>query len=357
MKITKERKTFEIDNEEIIFADLLNRESLDLFVICKSGKLYILDLTNNKIKQITEQKDILDFKNIVVYSHKNYICVVENRGIRGVVVNSENRSFSKKLFRGNYYVENCSYPIAFYEYKNGIFLIHGTDWNRLDITHLNTDSLLTERVVDYDTKTNYFDYFHSRLSVSPNYKNFISNGWIWSPYDYITAYSIEEFLEKYELSYKIIEFEPTTGYNWDRPLCWINDELLCIGYNKQEEKGTEKFPSELIFVNIVQNEIVNRIEFNGFEVDEGTGEVYGEVYFNQKGKYLVGVNDKEGILISDLDGKEIFQDRTLVSYKYSEKGQCFYKIDYEKREVDIRRIAAGDNGKPVKLPDPDLLLD
>ena len=153
-----------------------------------------------------------------------------------MVVNTENRSFSKKLIRGDYCVEHCSYPVAFYEYKNETYLIHATDWNRLDITNLNTDSLLTERVVDYDTKTKYFDYFHSKLYISPNHKNFISNGWIWQPYDTITAYSIKEFLEKYELSNKVVEFEPTTGYNWDRPVCWINDELLCVGYNSTLDK-------------------------------------------------------------------------------------------------------------------------
>ena len=68
MRVIKERIAFKIDNEEIIFADLLNRERLGLFVICKSGKLYTIDLKNNKVKLITEQKEIVDFKNILVYS-------------------------------------------------------------------------------------------------------------------------------------------------------------------------------------------------------------------------------------------------------------------------------------------------
>ena len=51
------------------------------------------------------------------------------------------------------------------------------------------------------------------------------------------------------------------------------------------------------------------------------------------------------------------KDSTLVFYKYSEKQQCFYKIDYEKREIDIRRITTADIGRLAKLPDPDLLVD
>ena len=83
----------------------------------------------------------------------------------------------------------------------------------------------------------------------------------------------------------------------------IHIRYLCLNsrYNRQEEKEIEKFPSELIFVNIVQNEIVNRVEFDGLEVDENTGEVYGEIYFNQKEKNLIGLNDKGGVLISNLE--------------------------------------------------------
>ncbi len=346
----KEILSFKIENEEIIFAELTNREKLELMAVCRSGNVFHFDFDTRKNRKLGDIKfshkyseDLFTYSELTVesedflqiYNYKNYACIVQKYGQDGVVFNLENSDFRKELKRGNYCVEHCSFPIAFFDNKNQTFLIHGTDWNRLDITNLETDELLTDRIVDCDTDSNYFDYFHSSLLVSPDSKHFTSNGWVWQPYDIITTYSIKEFLQKFELSNIQIDYARTDGYNWDRPLCWIDNKTIGIGYNKKEaEDGKGDFPSEIVFVDILENKIVNRIEFEGFGFSE-YGAVIGELFFDSDTKQFIGLNKQNGLLISDIDGKEIYKDSTLTSHKYSPNHKLSYRADYANQSMEI----------------------
>lgn len=371
-----------IDDEEIVFADLTDRENLEVVAVCKSGNIFLFDLEKysktfltklpfdsvpnlsadfnpmkvledlspTELAQLLENmptevetiesiaaknKDLVNSLslNAKLYSFKNYICIVQDKGTSGVVLDLSNPSFQKRLERGDYHVEHCSFPIAFYEKDNQTFLIHGTEWNRLDITCLETSELLTDR-----KSSNDFDYFHSSLLVSPDEKHFTSNGWVWSPYDVITVYSIEKFLKEFEMSHTAINFEPVDGYNWDRPLCWIDNKTLGIGYNKKEDgESKEDFPSEIIFVDITKNRMINRIEFDGLELSE-YGAAEGELYFDLSQKYFIGLNKKSGALISDVDGKEIYRNETLNTFKFSPKHKLFYKIDFKKQELEVTQL-------------------
>jgi hypothetical protein len=378
--------SLEIVDEEIVFADLTSRERLELVVVCKSGNIFLCDLEKHEkhfwgnlpfdsvpnllndsnpmeilrdlspeelakllenvpdeIESIEDlsakNKDFVDSLslNARLYSFKNYVCIVQNKGSSGVVLNLSNPKFQKRLVRGDYHVGNWSFSIAFYEKDNQTFLIHATDWNRLDISCLETDELLTDRIVDYETESNYFDYFHSSLLVSPDRKYFTSNGWHWHPYGQIYCFSIENFLQKFELSGIRVDVSDEDYYDldWDRPLCWINNKTLAIGFNQQicDEKQ-KKFPTEVLFFDIAENKIVSRINFDGFSLSS-EGEVNGELFYNPENQRLIGLNKKSGVLITDIDGKEIYTNSNLVSYKYSPKHRLFYQIDLKNQEISL----------------------
>ena len=141
----------------------------------------------------------------------------------------------------------------------------------------------------------------------------------------ITLYVVKDFLENYELSHTAIEFEETSGYNWERPICWIDNQTLGISYNKKEAGEIKKeMPSEIIFVDVLKNEIVNRIEFNGFAINEH-GEVSGKLFFDSEKLNFIGLNENTGLYISDIEGKKIFEDKSLTSHKYSAEHKLFYK--------------------------------
>jgi hypothetical protein len=350
----KEKISAKIGNEDIVFAEQTNREQLEFILVSKNRNVFLFDVEGEKHQKIYELKFPIKYSEdsfklaesrdepenfLQIQSYGNYLSITQKYGQNGVVLNLENPEFEKKLKRGDYCVEFCVFPIAFFQRENQIFLIHGTDWNRLDVTCLETDELKTERKVDYETKSNYFDYFHSSLSISPDEKYFTSNGWIWHPFGQITLYSIEEFLNSYELSHKEIELtEKPFDSDWDRPLSWVDEKTLAIGFTRSvEDYGETKYPNEILFFDVLENKITKRVEFNGFSLTS-EGEVGGELFFNSTEKHFIGLNTQSGLLISNIDGKEIYKDSSLTSHKYSPKHKFIYRVDYEKQFIEITEI-------------------
>lgn len=268
-----------------------------------------------------------------IFFWNDYCCIVQRYGANGVVLHRSDPEFRKTLTRGTYHVEHCSFPIAFFEKDGKAHLVHGTDWNRLDITELSTDRLLTERNVE--KKTNYYDYFHSSLAVSPGFSRFTSNGWFWGPYDQITVYAVSDFLAAYEMSHLEIGFEPVDGYNWDRPMCWIDETTIAVAYNKIEEGEEEAgdFCSEIIFVDVVSNRMLDRINFDGFG-KSAYGAPEGELFYDNEKDVFIGLSDRAGVYISDRKGNMLFQDRTLRNYRYCARQRFLYCLGSESRTVD-----------------------
>jgi hypothetical protein len=327
-----------IENEDIVFADFTNRESLELIVIGKSGNIFLFDC-QTQCKSLVSKLSFVSYKlNLQLYSLNDYVCLVQKNGTEGMVFNLSDLNYQKNLKRGDYCAHVSLFPIAFFSKGNQTFLIHGTDWNRLDITSLKTDELLTNRIVEYETNSNYLDYFHASLLIAPDSKSFISKGWVWQPYEVVTFYLIENFLREFELSNIQIEFEETSGYNWERPICWIDSKNLAVSYNKMESgeiKGD--IPSEIIFVDVLENKIINRIEFNGFSLTD-ENEVGGELFFDSERKHFIGLNKQTGLLITDINGKEISADKSLTSHNYSAKHKLIYRIDCKNQLAEIRQI-------------------
>lgn len=333
------RKTIplKIKNKEVLFADIIDSKDLQIILFCRNGSVFHYDCKNSP--KLISNKVSLNHHNMTLYSHGNYICLVEQYNTNGYVLNLSDSNYLKKLERGDYCVNVCEFPIALYSENDKTFLIHGTDWNRLDITNLETDNLLTSRIVDDEKEINSFDYFHGTLQVSPNSKNFISNGWHWHPHGQIYNFSIESFMSDFEFSNNTINFtnEP---YNleWNRPVCWIDDNLIAIGFNKMIEKeSSRKFKSELLIYDCSEDKLVERLDFNGFTLTN-EGEVKGSLYFDSINQEFIALNKKTGLLISDITGKEIHKDSTLTSHNYSSKLKMFYHFDYKHQLMEITDI-------------------
>jgi hypothetical protein len=304
-------------------------------IVCESKEVYGFDIvqaTCLKIGFLTHFEHIADTK---IYSYKNYICIVENRGLHGVVLDLQDTDFYKILFREDYHTEHCSFSIGFFTKDEQVFLIHGTARNRLDITCLKDNTLQTNRLIDYETNTNYVDYFHSLLAVSPDEKSFVSNGWVWSPCDAIMLFSVEFFLKTYENSHVFVTFEQTTGYNWDRPLCWVDNQTLAVAYNKGQDSVNEGiFVSEILLIDLIANKIIDRIDFEGFaRGKEDNSEVFGNLYFDPKHKFFIALNNQTGLLITDLKGREIYKNSLVTTHLYSPQYQFFYS--YKEGELEV----------------------
>lgn len=262
---------------------------------------------------------ILD-ENISLYAYKNYVAVVNSRQVYGFVydvVADETPLFMK---RGDYQVEHCSFPLAFLDIDGQSCCLHGTDWNRLDIFNLETKTYITDRETEkYD-----FDYFHSLLSVSPDQQNFVVNGWHWSPYDAVYRFKVGEFLENYELANQIVGDYDRSGYNWDRPLCWVDNQTVAlIISNKEsgEDIGDKLVPVAYILLENIseegeKNQIIEILDtyFNEHFLLNKEYEPKGRLFYNpQKDYFIVGGHSSRWAVVNK-SGNIIFDNEKFPTY-------------------------------------------
>lgn len=324
----------------IVEIQLTDRSEIEVIVVFGNGEIALVSFATGQQRLIHTLGFSVDGA-LEIHSFGRFICIAQKHGLLGVVLDLENEKFQKDLKRGEYLVDHCRFPIGFYPFQDRTHLIHGTDWNRLDITCLETDELLTDRIVDFESQKNYFDYFHSSIVVSPDFSQFTSNGWVWHPFDIITVYPVEAFIQRYEASHldvKIGDFGERGGYNWDRPLCWLNNFTLGIGHNEGEKsEGEIKFTSQILIYDLRSDQIVDRIPFDGFEV-EPSGEAKGDLYFDSKNKHFVGINQVTGLLVTDDKGKILRQDKTLTNWKISLSHNILFHLVPESHRVEFQKV-------------------
>jgi hypothetical protein len=125
--------------------------------------------------------------------------VVEARGRHGVVLDLETGRPTMKLDRKDYYPEQTEFPVAFFESDGQLRLVHGTDWNRLDVSDPRTGGTLTHRSPtsyesDEERPEHDLNYFHGGLAVSPGGEFVADNGWVWSPVGVVTSWDLRRWV-------------------------------------------------------------------------------------------------------------------------------------------------------------------
>jgi hypothetical protein len=326
----------------------------------------------------------LSDKPVKIYYHHPYVCVTERFGVNAAVADLRDGGV-RVLSREDYHADVSSYSIGFLEREGRTLLIHQTKWNRLDMTDLATGELLTDREIinreiaagrrepdgdwgspQYETK-NYDDYFHSLLHVSPDNKSFLSNGWIWSPVDIITAYGVERFLKEYEPAGRNIDFGG--GYNWDRPCAFIDNDLFVIAADTGggmddnpsppggEGKGNSVYGPLMFYRLSAEGEYIRcekEVPCEAFAVNK-YGEVSGELYYD--GERLVALSGR-GAFALTLEGETIRHEAEIrfsgytthtdfgsryapePGWQYSPEHRLFYRYSPEKRLVEERPFPA-----------------
>ena len=164
------------------------------------------------------------------------LAIVNERGSLGIVVDLSTGKPMMELNRGKYYPAQTPFPVAFFQVSDEIFLVHGTNWNRLDISNPRTGKLLTERAYVPSNEANtrpehYLDYFHGFPVISPDAKWIIEDGWIWMPYGVTRLWNLQRWLTQ-----NVWESEDGVSlkwfnwrlYFWDVPLCWTNNQTIAV---------------------------------------------------------------------------------------------------------------------------------
>jgi hypothetical protein len=331
-----------------------------VFAVARKGvglELWSAGKTTEMRRSLDGLSNITRWKNLTIYCRAPYICVAENYGLNALLLDTETGR-SLPLSREDYQSEHCRYPIAFAELDGKAILIHGTTWNRIDFTRLEDFAPLTPRELDEE---NGIDYFLSSLALSPEGSQFASNGWVWQPIDGIYVFDKKRFLTEYEKAGNGIDsFEGgQTGYNWDRPCCWMAEGILAVGHNPDEgEKGNRPSVIELYDTSEVtdepykwfdqNNEVVSEgvshfykriktIPFNGFDISREEdqdpsfipvyNEVRGRLYYDSQFRVFITVGEQKGLYITDEEGKTLVEEGAYKGWRYAPEFQMFFKFD------------------------------
>jgi hypothetical protein len=214
----------------------------------RAGRLLRLDLDEMSVATLGRIGDTpIDLDEPVALhlsADGRFAAVANARGRHGAVADLQTGGVTMRLDRGGYRVEHSNFPAAFAAIDGRTVLIHGTDWNRLDVSDPRTGELLTPRAhaphqQDGERPDHDLDYFHGGLAVSPDGRFVADNGWVWHPFGAVVVWDVRRWLRENPWE---SEDGPSRrplcwrDYFWDGPLCWVDDDRLAVwGYGTDDE--------------------------------------------------------------------------------------------------------------------------
>lgn len=273
----------------------------------------------HSIYQIAES--MLDFsKPISLYLARNgeVAAVVNTRGQHGIVIDLQNSQVTMNLIRDDYHPEVSNFPIAFFEHQGRLLLVHGTEWNRLEISDPLSGELITRRAptnyLEGETRSeHYLNYFHCGLTISPDQRWIVDNGWIWHPYGVLEAWDLQRWL-----IHNVWESEDGTSrktlcwreWFWDGPLCWLENKIIAVyGYGKYE---WELIPAVCIY------DLETGEELRWFPGP------HGELAFDE---HLFSFSKEQGTAIWDKEtGERLLHAPDFCPTSYHPTAKCFLTL-------------------------------
>lgn len=246
------------------------------------------------------------------------VAIANTHGQYGVVLDLETKATTMQLERDDYHIKHSCFPLAFFEDEKRLLLVHGTQWNRLDITDPRTGELLSARTIEEPSNEkhpeHYLDYFHCGLSVSPDQQWIVDNGWMWHPVGSVVAWNVRRWVQEnpWESEDGPSQLELCNrDYYWDGPLCWIDERMVAVwGYGDDE---IELIPAVRLF------DVVAEREVGWFAGPEGTL-VYDE--------YLFAMSEKHGLTAWDVAmGERVLADPNFHPTQHHRGAKQFLQID------------------------------
>ena len=226
--------------------DIQPVERAGWIVLFADGEIARLDFARRAVQSICRLSNWLlpESAALTTSADGRWLAVVDDRGSEGVVVDAANGAITMRLHRGDYHAEETHYPAAFFELDGEHYLVHATDWNRLDVSKPATGQRVTERTSPAiergkPSPAHYLDYFHGRLTVSPDNTRIAEYGWVWHPQGSVRSWSLQRWLRA-----NVWESEDGesvrklawSDYFWDGPLCWIGNHTLAIwGFGQDDD--------------------------------------------------------------------------------------------------------------------------
>jgi hypothetical protein len=266
------RTNLRFEHETVELPELAGLSILDLqpiegsaaswLALTTTGSLIEIDLLHRSARTVAQvPHDALDFDGTSIHvpdsswthgprcvlrvSRNGEVAAVANTyGPKGVVLDLSTGQVTMRLHRDEYHEDVSAFPLALSDLDGRLVVIHGTEWNRLDVSDARTGVLLTQRQPTSYKRgearpPHYLDYFHCQLSVSPGQQYVADNGWVWHPIGVVTTWSLSRWLRENVWESEDGESQKSVcwrDYYWDGPMCWIDDHRLAVwGYGRDDQ--------------------------------------------------------------------------------------------------------------------------
>jgi hypothetical protein len=299
------------------------------------GDLLGINLTTHTVTHLMHLPDSkLDLNQRIslhVAPRGEFAAIVNTRGQHGIVLSLSMGEITMQLARDTSHIEHSRFPIAFFEIDDRLLLVHGTRWNRLDISDPRTGELVSTRPSPpykrgQPYSEHYLDYFHGGLSVSPGQEWIADNGWVWHPEGHVIIWNLRHWIRE-----NVWESEDGPSrktlcqrhYYWDGPLCWIDSHTLAVwGYGDDEEW---LIPAVRLF-NVTSGE-----ELPWFAGPEGP------LIFDE---YLFSLSQQHGVSIWDVTtGERVLLDNDFRPTHYHRGAKQFLCLDAQDGTIHVGTLA------------------
>jgi hypothetical protein len=155
-------------------------------------------------------------------------------------------------------------------------VIHRTGWNRLDISDAATGDLLTPRSLTPSghggqPPDHYLNYFHGRLSVSPDGRWIADDGWVWSPVGLPLAWDLRRWLAANPWESEdgpSLQALCQRWYHWDSPMCWISENRIAVSGVGDDDEAL--LPGVRVF------DVTARAEVSAFALPEHAASLFSD---------------------------------------------------------------------------------
>jgi len=309
-------------NEKLLAIQPLESQRESVWIgITEEENVWYIDLASHSASVLTHlPASSINFKQPLLLrlsSDAQYAAIANTHGQHGIVIDLATEKATMHLQRDNYYIQHSDFPLTFFEQDDRTFLVHGTLWNRLDISDPQTGRLLTERTIQPYEKgklpEHHLDYFHCGLTVSPDQEWIVNNGWIWMPIGILTTWNVKRWLNENLWESEDGPSKRQIGhrwYYWDGPLCWVDNRTLAVwGYG---EDDIWLLPAAAIF------DVVSGKELRWFAGPQGN------FFFDD---YLFSCSDEHGTAVWDIKtGERLLYDRNICPTHYHHGAKQFLRV-------------------------------
>ncbi|MGG4142490.1 hypothetical protein ABEW34_05105 [Paenibacillus algorifonticola] len=240
-----------------------NRSVLALNHACELWKLNLDTGLAEKLLQVDIPEFNIQHPVQVVISKDGQYAAISNRfGRHAAVYDLLARQQMMKLSRDDYHSEVCTFPLAFAEIDGQSLLIHGTLWNRVDLTDVLSGELLSSRPQAEYEDDGYLNYFHAKLYISPDQQWVVDMGWVWQPVGIIRSWNVRAWLNNARESEDGVSVSSPWEMlvDWDLPAAWLDSQTIAIwGQVDGDFFDEEDLPDEgalpvVIVFNVVTGE-------------------------------------------------------------------------------------------------------